>query len=165
MSNNLLKITDEEKKEYKNILVCLDKSTCRSNIQALHYCKHVIFKKEQNQKGEKHEDNYFYKFVYYYFTNNLKDKFLDRFSIDKIINNIFNIIFFIFLLVLGAILSYIGFNFFDKLLNSNDHNTWINLLSIIILVTTIVTASFFVVKIFVDKSSKKHVKRLSKSFR
>ena len=150
---------DDEKsktdlKEYKAILKILNKKESKKNIEILHFAKYDLFKKEG--------DHQIYDF-YVYLYHNHRDELEDEKSFIPKIRDYYNEIYFLFIMVIGSVLLFICYNYFTTLLNNG--NKWLNLLSIIILATTITTGSFFVVKIFIDNQIKKSEKDMLKEYK
>ena len=150
-------MTEAEREEYSYMLQSCNKPVNAKNLKLLHYYKHGVFHHEKKQ--EKHRGLYFYKFFYHYLKWNIKDKVTYDFHHTHILWSVF----FVFVCVALTVLSFSIYEY-SSLLLAKDKSNWVNLSSIVILSTTIITASFFIVKLFVDNQIKRSEREMLKEY-
>ena len=152
---------DSKKEEYNRVLKTLGKRQSKNNIDILNHIEKDIFSKEQKQP--KHEGSYFYKFVFYYFKDHLKDKFnkwlffknLIKETLENWLQISTNIIILIFVLwVVYCNISY------DKIKMDR-----VLIPAIILLITSLVTGSFFLIKIYIENQLNKKEKEMLQEYK
>ena len=146
-----------KKEEYNNILRTLGKSISKSNRKILFYIEEEIFNKIES-KEEKHEKNYFYKFVFYYF----KDHLIDKKDFVKIVKSLLENWLQILVNIIGVF--FVGSIIISKFYDRITDKGWL-ISGIILLITSIITGSFFLIKTFIENLLNKKEKEMLNDFK
>ena len=139
---------DYNEEEAKKILNALDKKQDEKNIKKLEYFHAIYLKKKQENK-----DLYFYRFVFYWVKHHLKDKPKKWLFFKK---DILPLLFFTSLLFL---IFYLIFNSSTDIINLWKEGTIKTSITFTISIT-IITALFFVIKIYIDNKQYKGEKEM-----
>ena len=112
----------------------------------------------KKQGQDKHRESYFYKFVFYYFKDHLKDKPNYKKLIKEILENWLQIV----INIVGSVFI-IAFIYYYISFNEIKTNIWLSS-GVVLLVTSLVTGSFFLVKIYIENQLNKKEKEMLKEY-